>query len=1494
MRPSKLNVHGHSQPGRETLPQEASFHLYTMIFPSRAISLIALFFSLTALVHSDSARPVSPLTYEDTGTITYADWHDGKEQAVPPFPADAYSLQYLWTDKAREGRTLYYGDSKNPGKRYLRVALGKPVTIGSILVRGGGSVSVLKAGAAQTADLSADDQWVAAERIKNGAVSHDEAGPNDVVVWTLPEPITTQAIRFTHDAQAADRRYAGTFEGLALFPNRLTNVAPQAWAFASAAEQNATKLIDENSNNEWSGWENISSRDGQRATTIADSPEWVMLVWPKPVPLSGLALLGNQYGSADIQVFTGTDSEHPREAAESEWKTLQSLTGIKPQAPSPLDMVPVSFDATQTVRAIRLRFTSSFDEATSFFRLKGNTRGGKRVGLAELMALESLDTKPIADVILPIEKAEVHAPIPIKFTLPEAGEVTLVVEDSDGKRVRNLVSQTPFPAGENTVYWDGTDDITRDPDAANHGFYYIPPEFVAPGAYEVRGIWHKPLDLRYEFSVYEPGTPPWDTADTSGGWMTNHTPASSAVFIPGDKAPGGAPLIGLGAAVSEGGSAFSWLDLDGKKIGGRGWIGGVWTGAYYLAGDQGPDAEPGVAAYVGSVFQGNKKYGVDGKIEIRLTKLTTLTPNGDKPVVTDKILLDSPPAPPPGADPAKYPRAIDYLGGIAVYNGFLVYSEPILNKIVFVNSKGGGVVGGVDVTDPHAVAYDATGRLLVLSGHTLLRYAAGASVGNMSAAEELVTGLDNPRGLTLDAAGKIYISDQGSVNQVKVYSPDGKPVMTYGKPGPLGTGQYDPLHMNSPKGIAVDSNGRLWVTEDDYLPKRVSVWNPDGSLWKAYYGGPRYGGGGMLDSHQVGTFLYDGMEFKLDWDKGEGVLTRVYYRPGSNDLPLAFRDEAPEAPVYFNGKRYLSDCYNSGMTQGHNSAFLFLDKGDGGVVVPVAGAGAAQMWPILKTDAFKGAWPKGLDPAGKADKNAAFFIWSDLNGDGQAQPNEVQIVPGNSGGVTVGDDGSFLISRLGTDVTHLEATRFKPARFTEAGAPVYDASAGEALAPAQPPGGDGHDQVLIGTNGWTVMTTPPPPLSRQGLGGARNGQPMWSYPSLWPGLHPSHSAPVPSEPGMLIGTTRLLGGLVTPKGSEAAPLFFINSNQGNLYAFTEDGLFVAQLFQDMRQGILWEMPNAIRNTQLNSLTLHDENFLPSVAQNADGQVYIDSGGQMAIVRVDNLNTIRNIPPSTIQVSSQDLIAANKFVVAREAARQAAQGSGLLRVGLLAAAPAFTGGLSGWTDADWAPIDHRGASAWFNSDSRPFDVNGAVAIADSKLYAAWKTGDPRLLQNAGDVPNALFKSGGALDLMIGTDSSANPGRPNAVAGDERLLVAQVDGKTKALLYRQVVPGTQDKDKVPFNAPWHGITFDQVADVTDQVQLEQDNAGDYQVTVPLSLLGLNPQPGMKIKGDIGVLRGNGRETSARVYWANKATGIVSDVPTEAELTPGLWGTWEFTQK
>jgi hypothetical protein len=97
-------------------------------------------------------------------------------------------------------------------------------------------------------------------------------------------------------------------------------------------------------------------------------------------------------------------------------------------------------------------------------------------------------------------------------------------------------------------------------------------------------------------------------------------------------------------------------------------------------------------------------------------------------------------------------------------------------------------------------------------------------------------------------------------------------------------------------------------------------------------------------------------------------------------------------------------------------------------------------------------------------------------------------------------------------------------------------------------------------------------------------------------------------------------------------------------------------------------------------------------------------------------------------------------------------------------------------------------------------------------------------------------------------------------------------------------------VPFSSPWRTITLDRVEDVSAQVQLAGTN-GSFEISIPLATLGLKPAAGQRLKGDIGILRGNGFQTMQRVYWANKASGITADVPSEAELTPRLWGRWEF---
>jgi hypothetical protein len=376
---------------------------------------------------------------------------------------------------------------------------------------------------------------------------------------------------------------------------------------------------------------------------------------------------------------------------------------------------------------------------------------------------------------------------------------------------------------------------------------------------------------------------------------------------------------------------------------------------------------------------------------------------------------------------------------------------------------------------------------------------------------------------------------------------------------------------------------------------------------------------------------------------------------------------------------------------------------------------------------------------------------------------------------------------------------------------------------------------------------------------------------------------------MVIGTTRLLGDFVTPRGSDAGPLWCINGNQGNLYLFTADGLFVTEMFRDVRRGPTWSMPAAQRGMVLNDLTLHDENFWPSITQTKDENVYLLDGARSSIVQVDGLESIRRLPETTVSLSANDLAKARAYFLEAEATRQKTQGRGTMKVALRKTVPEVDGLLDEWHDANWVAIDKSGVAAYFNSSSKPYDVRGAVAVSGDRLFAAFRTGDANLLRNTGEMPNALFKTGGALDLMIGADANADDRRSKPVVGDARLIITMAKNKTVAMLYRAVVPGTTDP--VPFSSPWRTITFDRVDDVSGQVQLAGTN-GNYEVSVPLALLGLEAQAGQRIKGDLGILRGNGFQTVQRVYWANKASGITADVPSEAELTPRLWGRWEFT--
>ena len=1422
----------------------------------------------------------TPIEATNIDTAAFAEWVDGGEKLLTGADQSHSAQWVIWTNKTQPGHSgLTFGDSKTPGVRHLRIGFKNAVAPGSVLVRGGGQLSVLKPGAAYPGNLNSDADWTPAQRLDRGKVSLAGVAKTEIALWTLPAETQTRALRFTHVAEASDASYAGFLGGVFVMNERWVNLAPQALATAGANAQDAPR-INNGADDTDKPWDNVDKRPSESATEPLVSPhdpQWVMLSWPAPVKISGLNALGAGFGAAEVQAYTGPGDKHPRDASDSDWKTIGSFSGVKNGYPIQLWPNPLILAQAVTTRAVRLMMTAPSEEGHP--HLKGNTKDGKRVWLGELMALHPLDNAPLEAVKFPVTNDVSHPPIAVRFTLKEPGYVTLVIEKPDGIRVRNLISETHFPAGENVAWWDGTDDLGRDVDAAAHGVYKIPAQFVTPGTYRVRGLVRGAIEPRYEFSIYSAGDPTWTTADNSGGWLTNHTPPQAALFVPGEKSPAGAPTVYLGSAVSEGGAGLAWVDLDGKKIGGRGWVGGNWTAAPYLARDDGAKGVPEVFAYVGATWTASTSNADKTHGELRITALTA---KGDRPVIKHPF---TPPVAHDGAGEGDN-HWVDQLGGLAVRDGLLVASMNKLGALLFIDAHDGKVLGEKRVESPRGLVFDAQGRLLVLSEAKLLRYEVDAVEPAMVATPPplIAGGLQDPRGITIDARGNILISDGGTSHQVKVFTPDGKSLRVIGKAGAPKAGPYDPLHMNNPAGMAIDANGRLWVTEKDFLPKRVSVWNADGTLWKAFYGPAKYGGGGTLDSQDKTRFYYadegrGSMEFRLDWEKGDSQLVRVLYRPQPGDLRLPVRSAAPELPITRNGRRYFANCFNSNPTGGHSTAFLFLEKD--GIARPAAGIGRARDWELLETERFASRLPAGVD----WKKNSQLFLWSDANDDAQVQTEEVTFQAGGvGGGVTVMPDLSFCVARVGDT-----AMRFAPTGFSAGGAPQYDLAKGETLASGvQPPASSGGDQVLAGAAGWTIVTLGIAPFARHSLSGARNGQPQWSYPNLWPGLHASHEAPTPDRPGELVGPTRLMGGFISPKNSDAGEIWGINANMGTAYLFTADGLFVATLFKDKREGKPWTMPVAKRDMSLDGVTLHEENFWPTLTQTTDGQVYLMNGGRAALVRIDGLETVRRLPDTTLRVGSDDLQKAQAWLVVAETQRQQNQGRGVLEIALRRTAPVVDGKLDDWMDATWVDIDKSGVAANFNSNSKPYDVTGALAIAGDRLYAAFRTGDEKLLRNSGEVPNAPFKTGGALDLMLGINAAADPKRSAPVAGDLRLLTTTSHGQPLAVLYRAVVAGA--KNPVPFSSPWRTITLDRADDVSTHVQLA-GAGGNYELSIPLALLGLESRAGQSLKGDIGILRGDGSATTARVYWSNKATGITADVPSEAMLTPQLWGRVEL---
>jgi hypothetical protein len=187
-----------------------------------------------------------------------------------------------------------------------------------------------------------------------------------------------------------------------------------------------------------------------------------------------------------------------------------------------------------------------------------------------------------------------------------------------------------------------------------------------------------------------------------------------------------------------------------------------------------------------------------------------------------------------------------------------------------------------------------------------------------------------------------------------------------------------------------------------------------------------------------------------------------------------------------------------------------------------------------------------------------------------------------------------------------------------------------------------------------------------------------------------------------------------------------------------------------------------------------------------------------------------------------------------------------------------------------------------------------AAHDGKfLYLAYEVRDSSPLVNNGDDFRMLFKTGDAVDLMLGPAGE----RKQPVAGDLRLLLSVMGGKPEAVLYRPLALPGQAPAPAKFASPSRAVPMERVTEEPG-VQVTVARRSDsylLKAKIPFETLGVVYTPGLTARADFGVIYSDqeGSRDVFRSYWANRepSIAIVNDVPSEAVLTPAGWGTVTF---
>ena len=691
--------------------------------------------------------------------------------------------------------------------------------------------------------------------------------------------------------------------------------------------------------------------------------------------------------------------------------------------------------------------------------------------------------------------------------------------------------------------------------------------------------------------------------------------------------------------------------------------------------------------------------------------------------------------------------------------------------------------------------------------------------------------LGAPVRLAVSQDGRRFaVSDQAR-NQVFIMDDAGKRLGVIGKPYAAvdhmrPAGRFVDTDLIAPLGIAFDAQGRLWIAEAEGSCRRVTTWTPgtDGyRLGHQYWGGADYGAMGGF------PVTFDSTRFIA-----HGMEFRLDPDPRPTVRPTqeqallfhpALAHEQRGLVYRLNGHEYAVT------TPGYlgNGGFLVAKRDANGVFVPCVS--------VVFNGRERGG--KQLPIAGKT--------WVDRNENGREDADEVTGFQDIRAYWSAGWTRPDL-----TIITH-SLHVYRPHGFTPGGVPLYDFAKPETAPNGIPltPNAQGATGTLIMDDAGNLSDG----ISFHTVDG-KHGK--------YPNRFGRHDAPA-AQRGVLIAPFRTNGLVEGVPG--VGSITALGGDRGEWFLMTMDGIFLSSILQDAKGDIT-----------MDGTFTGQESFGGFLWKDERGRTLAQLGGpSYLIVEIKGLETTRK-QVLTVVVSQQQIDAGRAIAEARQ--RAAGKEPSELVIAKLATLP--TEGvpadlakdqplLAGATDT---LVRMTGdPSRWFRT---------ALAQDGKDLVVAWQVADASPWENGSTRFTHAFIGGDCVDLKLDV-----PGR-----GPLRLLVAPLAEKN-TVVYSQAKAAQQD-GRVTYmvgNNPANATNLDVVKVLEAARVTAKTGMGGYSVLlrVPLADIGLDPAKVTALKGIIGVIYSDplGTNRVARMYWFDKATDLVSDVPSEARLSPEKWG-------